>query len=201
MEQYKRFLMNEQMKSSIKIYEDSIKKDQWYNMQMCLANYKSLLREEESERKKARVDVLRISENGEVISETKNLRIKSEARRNFNFQFPEIIILKHLENQSEKLFLFYFEINGSESYFILEPVRCSSGSYLLRKINGNGGEVFAPNLAMKKDLARQLITLCVKQSTNKIWLPDKRGWIEGKDGKITFFNGKWTWEEAKKCAE
>lgn len=193
-------LFKEVQKSQLRIYEDSAKRNGAIEMQQIIDRQRSLQREEERELRKSQIESMKIMENGEVYTQTKNLRVKAEARRNFNFLFPEIFIFKHMGSEYEQLFLLRFEVERQDYWTVLDPSRCNSGGYVLGKMNNIGGEVFANTLAKRKELARQMVTMCIRNCENQITLPDERGWMKDVDGKISFFNGRWTWKEACKCA-
>lgn len=162
---------------------------------------KMLLQEAEREQRKRQVEIIKIDSDGIVYTETTNLRIKSDKRCACNFIFPKITVIERLENRYAKAFLFDFVICGEERWTILLPEKCGSGSYVLRKINCIGGEIFAGSQAAKKQFAINLIARCSAEASSRLVIPDERGWIEDQDGRVRFFNGKLTWKEVCKCAK
>lgn len=188
-------------KVDLRIRENMIKANEGVKCQLYLAEQKQLMQEADREIRKSQYEQICFSDSGEIYVQTQNLRTKAESRKHFTFQSPEIYIIEHSQNRRERLLMLMIEIYGEDRWTILSPEKCGGGTYLLRKINMLGGDVLADSLATRKNLARGLITECIKKSTKKIILPEERGWMEDCDGKITFFDEELTWKEAKKCAK
>lgn len=191
----------EQHKSDLRIQEDVIKLENRTKRQRDCLEQRSLMREKEREALKSQFDMLLIDENGLVKVKTENLRIKADPRAVTNFTRPEISVLQRLTNQTEKLYIFSCELLQEFRYVILDVNQCGSSTYLLRKLSGIGAQILAPTLAKQKEYASQLITLLILQNNREDKVPDARGWFLDENGNLRFFNGRWTWEEAKRCAK
>lgn len=187
--------------SQIRIAEEDYKQERRLQRNISYLQQKFIIAEEERERKKSQCDLLSIDESGNIRVETTNLRIDANARKIANFTHPEITILERLENETEKVYLFSCNMLDDLRYAMFDYTKCGSPTYILKKWAAIGAEIFAPTLAMKKVYALQMLTLLLQKSNIRIQLPDRRGWYTDKNGKIQFFEGRWTWEEALKCAK
>ena len=187
--------------SQIKIAEEDYKQERRFQRQISYLQQKSFLAEEERERKKAQCDLLSIDDGGNIRVQTTNLRINVDERRVANFSNPEISIFERLENAEEKIYLFNCNIQEDVRYTMLDYTKCGSPTYILKKWTSIGAEIFAATLAVKKQYALQLVTLLIQNAERREKLPDRRGWYETENGEIRFFQGRWTWEEALKCAK
>lgn len=173
-----------------------------YNLLVNNLQQKSLLAEEERERKKSQCDLLSVDESGNIRIQTTNLRINANARKVANFTNPEITILERLENEMEKLYLFNCNMSDDDlRYAMLDYTKCGSPTYVLKKWAAIGAEILAPTLAVKKQYALQLLALLIHNSNRRIKLPDRRGWYVDENDEIKFFQERWTWEEALRCAK
>lgn len=191
----------ERAKAEMRIEEDFQKQKNRQALRLHTEQKKNLVREEERELKKAQTEILSISEQGVVEVQTQNLRINVKPRIVTNFFFPEIVIFRRLKNLSQEIYMFYADFNQEIKYVFLEPEKCGSGTYVLKKFAKIGCQIFAPTLAMKKTYATQLITLLITQLKDSFVVPDRREWYLDESGKIKFFEGKWTWEELEKCVK
>ncbi|HIV38418.1 MAG TPA: hypothetical protein H9747_05380 [Candidatus Blautia stercorigallinarum] len=196
---YTNTLAEEQEKMQMRIQEDATKMDIRNQKKLYLAQQKMLLKEAERERKKAQCEVVCVDQNGEVFVETKNLQIAQSRRLVTNFTHPKIIILCRIMNQEENIYLFEFDLNEEIHYAMLCPEKCGSPTYLRKKIAASGGYVMGNTPAKQKEYLAQLITLLISHAKEKIYLPDDRGWYLDENGKLKFFNGRWTWKEAFEC--
>ena len=86
-------------------------------------------------------------------------------------------------------------------YAMFDCTKCGSPTYVLKKWAAIGVEIFAPTLAAKKKYALQLMTLLIHNANRREKLPDRRGWYIDENGKLQFFQGRWTWEEALGCVK
>lgn len=171
------------------------------NQQLYLAEQKLLLKEHERERRKAQYEEMRLDTEGKIEIKTKNLYREAKKREVANFICPEIVILRRLENTVQTMFVFSCIIDKDIRFVLLEPQRCESASYLLKKLSSIGGEIYAPTLAMRKSYVLQLLTLIVSTSNKSSMLPDRRGWYSDENGNVQIFQGEWTWEEAVLCVK
>lgn len=191
----------EQEKMRMRIFEDELKQQNRRRCQLQALQARSLMKEAERELKKAQVEVMAIDADGRVEMVTKNLQIEAVPRKITNFAHPEIVVLKRLKNPEEKIFLFYCELQQEVAWALLLPEKCGGATYIMRKLSGIGAEIFAATSALKKQYAKQLITLLIRNAKMCKGLPDRYGWYTDEDGKIAFFDGKWSWEEAMACTK
>lgn len=187
--------------SQIRAAENDYKQERRLQRNLSYLQQKAFLSEEERERKKSQCDLLSIDDGGNIRVQTTNLRIDANARRVANFSHPEILIFERLENEEEKVYLFCCNIQKDEKYTMLDYTKCGSPTYIIKKFATIGAEIFAPTLAVKKQYALQLVTLLIQNAERREKLPDCRGWYETECGEIRFFQRRWTWEEALKCAK
>ena len=198
---YQNYLAEAQGKMQLKIQEEAAKMDLRNQKKLYLEQQKMLLKEAERERKKAQCEVVSIDQNGNVLVETKNLQIAQSKRLVTNFTNPEIIILYRIMNPEEKRYLLCFDLIGETHYTMLCPEKCGNPTYLRKKTIASGGYVMGNNIAKQKEYLTQLIALLISQVKDKHYLADDRGWYLDEKGKLKFFNKKWTWKEAVKCAK
>lgn len=187
--------------SQIRIAEEDYKQERRLQRNISYLQQKSIIAEEERERKKAQCDFLSIDDNGNIRMQTTNLRINVNARRVANFSHPEITIFERLKNENEKIYLFSCNILDDLRYVMFDYTKCGSSTYILKKCAAIGAEIFAPTLAIKKRYALQMLALLLQKPNARIKLPDRRGWYIDENGKLQFFQGRWTWEEALKCVK
>lgn len=186
--------------TQMRMAESDYKGGRQVQRQMDLQFAKGLIAEEERERKKSQCDVLSIDAEGNLRMQTENLRIDAPERRVTNFAYPEIVILERLKNRDEKMYLFTCNLKNDLHFALFAREKCGSGTYVLKQMSAIGAEIFAPTLARKKQYAQQIFTLLIQNATKVQVLPERRGWYVDENGKLQFFQGRWTWEEAVKCA-
>ncbi len=191
----------EQWRMQLRIQEEATKINFKNEGKMRLEYQRNLMKEEERERRKAQFDMLKIDQNGKIFVETQNLQIQKVQREVANFLHPEMMELCRIKNPNDKLFLLTFDLNREIQYAILNPEKCGSPTYLIKKIAASGGYIMANNQAKKKEFVLQLITFLISQTREKIYLPERREWYVDENQKLRFFLGRWTWEEASKCAK
>ena len=194
-------LNNEQMKMNLRIQENSVMLEQRTAKKIFLMKQKQLMKEEEREKVKAQFEAIQIDKNGNVSVYTQNLRIPTGFRRVVNFTNPGLIPLCRISNPDEKIFLFQFYLAEEIQYTMLLPAKCGSPTYLMKKIASVGGYVIGNTLAKRKEYLTQLVILMIENAEKAKYIPDRRGWYLDENGNLKFFQGHWTWEEAKKCAE
>ncbi len=190
-----------QAASQIRMAEDDYKNNGRLQRQAFCLRQKSLAAEEERERKKAQCDLLSIDESGNIRVQTTNLRIDANARKVTNFTQPQIVVFERLGNDMQKIYMFFCSIQTEDRFVMLDSRECGSPTYILKKISSIGAEIFAPTLAMKKQYALQLMALLLQTRDTPRKLPERRGWYKDESGKIQFFVGRWTWEEAMECTK
>lgn len=194
-------IQTEMALSQIRVAEDDCKQERRLQRKLQFLQQKSFLAEEDRERKKSQCDLLSIDESGNIRVQTTNLRIDANARKVANFTQPEITILERLENETEKIYLFTCNMLDDLRYAMFDCTKCGSPTYVLKKWAAIGVEIFAPTLAVKKKYALQLMTLLIHNANRREKLPDRRGWYIDENGKLQFFQGRWTWEEALGCVK
>lgn len=187
--------------SQIRVAEDDYKQEHRLQRKLQFMQQKSLMAEEERERKKSQCDLLSIDESGIIRVQTTNLRINADARRVANFSHPEILVFERLKNDAEKIYLFCCNIQGDIRYALFDYTKCGSPTYIIKKIAAIGAEIFAPTLAEKKKYVLQLVTLLIQNAERREKLPDRRGWYTDENGELHFFQGRWTWEEVLECVK
>lgn len=191
----------EQSKVQLRVCEDDVKQQNRMRWQLEKLKAKSLIKEEERERKKSQYDVISVTNDGKLYIETENLLIHTEARKMANFEHPEIIVFRQVQNPERELFQFMCDINSNLKTIFFAAEECGSANYLLKRLSSIGAEIFAPTLAMKKKYALQLFSLLFSNTKEEYMLPERRGWYLDLQGKLVFFQGKWSWEEAAKCVK
>ena len=191
----------ERVKTDLRIEEDFYKQKNRQALRIQFERQKNLVRENERELKKSQTEVIAINEQGVVEVQTQNLRIDANPRIVTNFFFPQIAVFRRLKNPSQEIYIFYADFNQKIKYGFLDPEKCGSGTYILKKLAKIGCQIFAPTLAMKKTYATQMITLLITQMKDNFVVPDRREWYIDESGEIKFFEGKWTWEELEKCVK
>lgn len=201
MNYYPNSLAEEQGKMQLRIQEEAAKIDLRNRKKLDFEHQKVVLKEAEREKKKAQYEMVCIDQNGEVLVETKNLQIPQIRRKVVNFTHPEIIIFFRIMNPEEKIYLLCFDVNNETHYAMICPEKCGNPTYLRKKIIASGGYVMGNNIAKQKEYLTQLIALLISQAKDKHYLADDRGWYLDEKGKLKFFNKKWTWKEAVKCAK
>lgn len=149
--------------------------------------------------RKAQTEVITISEQGVVEVQTQDLRININPRVVTNFFFPEITIFRRLKNPTQEIYMFSADYSEQIRFVFLEPQKCGSGTYLMRRLAKIGCQIFAPTQALRKSYATQVMSLLILQRKNDFAVPDRREWYLDESGEIKFFNGKWTWEELVEC--
>lgn len=189
----------ERMKADARIEEDFRKQQNRQALRLQLEEKKNLVKEYERELRKAQTDVITISEQGVVEVQTQDLRININPRVVTNFFFPEITIFRRLKNPTQEIYMFSADYSEQIHFVFLEPQKCGSGTYLMRRLAKIGCQIFAPTQALRKSYATQLMSLLILQRKNDFAVPDRREWYLDESGKIKFFNGQWTWEELAEC--
>lgn len=190
----------DQWRMESRIYEDGAKTFQRNAQKLSFQRDKAILKEAERERIRSQCEMVSVDENGNVSVQTQNLQYAVPKRKVVNFVHPEIIKLCRISNAEERLYLFHFDLQEEIRSVLLWPDKCGSPTYLLKKISAEGGYVMGNTLAKRKEYVIQLLTLLIGRSKERFYLPDRRGWYLDENGKIQFFEGRWTWEEAVKCA-
>lgn len=186
--------------SQMRMAEEDYKQKKRQETSIAYLQQKFYLEEQERERKKSQCDLLSIDDNGNIRVQTTNLRVEAHARRVTNFSHPEMLILERLKNPDSKIFLVTCSLGNDLRFALFDNCKCGSATYVLKKLAAIGAEIFAPTLAGKKQYAQQILALLIQNATEIQRLPDRRGWYVNENNKIQFFQGRWTWEEAVKCA-
>lgn len=189
----------ERMKADARIEEDFRKQQNRQALRLQLEERKNLVKEYERELRKAQTEVITISEQGVVEVQTQDLRININPRVVTNFFFPEITIFRRLKNPTQEIYMFSADYSEQIRFVFLEPQKCGSGTYLMRRLAKIGCQIFAPTQALRKSYATQVMSLLILQRKNDFAVPDRREWYLDESGEIKFFNGKWTWEELVEC--
>ena len=143
------------------------------------------LREAERERKKAVIDVLGISDDGTIYSETKNTWNEFQKRSITNFSSPNLKIFKNLET-GERVFIVSITIGTITKSFLMEESECGDAKILLKKLNADGADFLSRRQTEKKIFAIQLWSTLLRKNPEEITICNEIGWYKNSDGNIKF---------------
>lgn len=184
----------ENRRLSRELMKEEVKTEMRKNARLEVMRKKSLLKEEEAERKRALYEMVEIRDDGRVVAVTRNLRITAEPRVLTNVRHPKFLILRNLACEREFAYEFGGKIGDEERQVLIHPEKMMNGNYLLGRLARIGGNIFAPP-GKEKPYAIRLFSLLAKGGT-EVWLPERAGWNMGPDGTF-FFTGEeeQTWEK------
>lgn len=198
-------LAEEQAKSSLRIYENEVKQELSLQKEQIRWKKKAQFMEEQRELQKSQFEAVTIDEDGRIGVKTENLQIQSKTRKVANFSEPRMYIFEHLENRHEKIYCVTFRLNGmaddKRTFAMLKAEQSGNPNYIIKKISAVGGMIIGSNPQQKKEYALQLLYLLIARCQKTYIIPERRGWYIDESGKMKFFQDRWTWKEAVKCAK
>lgn len=151
-------------------------------------------KERADERKRGMYETVEITQSGEVRVVTKNLSVPTIPRIISNIQNPKGEIIIRYTNPLQKVFLLSCRIGEEESNTYFKGDEIGNGTYVLKRMNASGINIWGESLAKKKKFAVELLNVlfCQAQRSN---VADSPGWIKTKEGSFLFVEeNALTWE-------
>lgn len=153
----------------------------------------------------ARCEVAEIDVNGEIHIKTKNLTIETRPRRGTNFRYVDAKIYINAANQHEKIMRLFLKPSMDTSDMeatevFLDLRKCGKGGYIDKKLEAVGAVIFAKSEAKRKEYARMIVAIIVRECTQTITAPKNRGWYRVND-ELKFYDSDYTWKAVVEYAK
>ena len=153
----------------------------------------------------ARCEVAEIDVNGEIHIKTENLTIESSPRRGTNFRCVDTKIYVNAANPHEKIMRLFLkpildtsDMEATEVFLDLR--KCGKGGYIDKKLEAVGAVIFAKSEAKRKEYARMIVAIIVRECTQTITAPKNRGWYRVND-ELKFYDSDYTWKAVVEYAK
>lgn len=192
------WLYKEDAESRIRVNEYNLKANASNARHFELYKGKQFLAEMEREKRRGQIEKMYVGSDGRLRVETQNLSFKGSERLIANFNFPAIKIWRSVVHSEEEIYEFSCRISDQDRSTFLNPIKCTSGMYMINKFLSIGAKIFAPNLATEKNYARNLITILINNANEIGYLPERNGWIKDQNLRVYFQREGLTWEKVKK---
>ena len=153
----------------------------------------------------ARCEVAEIDVNGEIHIKTENLTIESSPRRGTNFRCVDTKIYVNAANPHEKIMRLFLKPSMDTSDMeatevFLDLRKCGKGGYIDKKLEAVGAVIFAKSEAKRKEYARMIVAIIVRECTQTITAPKNRGWYRVND-ELKFYDSDYTWKAVVEYAK
>lgn len=153
----------------------------------------------------ARCEVAEIDTNGEIHIKTENLTIESSPRRGTNFRCVDTKIYVNAANRHEKIMCLLLKPSMGTSDMeatevFLDLRKCGKGGYIDKKLEAVGAVIFAKSEAKRKEYARMIVAIIVRECTQTITAPKNRGWYRVND-ELKFYDSDYTWKAVVEYAK
>lgn len=153
----------------------------------------------------ARCEVAEIDVNGEIYIKTENLTIESSPRRGTNFRCVDTKIYVNAANPHEKIMRLFLKPSMDTSDMeatevFLDLRKCGKGGYIDKKLEAVGAVIFAKSEAKRKEYARMIVAIIVRECTQTITAPKNRGWYRVND-ELKFYDSDYTWKAVVEYAK
>ena len=153
----------------------------------------------------ARCEVAEIDVNGEIHIKTENLTIESSPRRGTNFRCVDTKIYVNAANLHEKIMRLFLKPSMDTSDMeatevFLDLRKCGKGGYIDKKLEAVGAVIFAKSEAKRKEYARMIVAIIVRECTQTITAPKNRGWYRVND-ELKFYDSDYTWKAVVEYAK
>ena len=153
----------------------------------------------------ARCEVAEIDVNGEIHIKTENLTIESSPRRGTNFRCVDTKIYVNAANPHEKIMRLFLKPSMDTSDMeatevFLDLRKCGKGGYIDKKLEAVGAVIFAKSEAKRKEYARMIVAIIVRECTQTITAPKTRGWYRVND-ELKFYDSDYTWKAVVEYAK
>ena len=153
----------------------------------------------------ARCEVAEIDKNGEIHIKTENLTIESSPRRGTNFRCVDTKIYVNAANPHEKIMRLFLKPSMDTSDMeatevFLDLRKCEKGGYIDKKLEAVGAVIFAKSEAKRKEYARMIVVIIVRECTQTITAPKNRGWYRVND-ELKFYDSDYTWKAVVEYAK
>ena len=157
------------------------------------------------EKSLARCEVAEIDVNGEIHIKTENLTIESSPRRGTNFRCVDTKIYVNAANPHEKIMRLFLKPSMDTSDMeatevFLDLRKCGKGGYIDKKLEAVGAVIFAKSEAKRKEYARMIVAIIVRECTQTITAPKNRGWYRVND-ELKFYDSDYTWKAVVEYAK
>lgn len=158
----------------------------------------SLHSEIERERRKAQIELLEISGDGELMAYTANTRRKYPARSVCNMKSPAIIRY-FIREKAIELYEISFTVGSERKKIFVQSENLGTPEYLLRKFTSAGVYFYQDKKSHKLNHMRQFIALMMSRPVETIEIPVRSGWFVTADKKIRFWDKEeLTWQNIMK---
>lgn len=147
---------------------------------------KLIQREEIEELRRGAFQEVRISEDGEIISVTKNIFKDAKPRIITNIFLPELDRYIRLSRQTDMAYCLSCAINDFDAEIFFDASKIGSAAYLLKKFTASGIIFYADKPAQQKSYAQQLLALLLQNDIPDHFVADAPGWLQLPDGNFTF---------------
>lgn len=142
-------------------------------------------REARKENELAQYQEVIVDVSGEIYCITKNLNIRSEKRRIFNFKVKGMIRVVSVEGDSG-IWIFRFTIGGKEKCCVMEEKHIFDIKYITRKLGTCGGVIYASSPRKKQDYAEKIMSHLMESSRETFTVMKHLGWTKQKNGEFVF---------------
>lgn len=147
---------------------------------------KLIQREEIEELRRGVYQEVQISEDGEIISITKNTFKDAKPRIITNIFSPELDRYVRISRQTDLAYRFSCSLNDDETEVFLDAHKIGSGTYLHKKFTSAGIIFYVDKPAQQKSYAQQMLALLLQDYIPDHYVADAPGWLQLPDNNFTF---------------